>query len=155
MFRFSFKTYHTQLRRRLDEKWYRSLYRVGAYVRRVARNSIRRSRGGASSPKGSKYPVSHTGAVKNFIRFGLTNDKTSVVIGPTLLPRPKSRTNPMTVAARRNATRLSILEFGGRQRLKNTGEVQRYEGRPFMQTALAKARNQNSLKGAFRDIGSV
>jgi hypothetical protein len=61
----------------------------------------------------------------------------------------------MTVAARRNATRLSILEFGGRQRLKNTGEVQRYEGRPFMQTALAKARNQNSLKGAFRDIGSV
>ncbi len=156
-FRFSYKMLYGPLKRQMGQKYKRSLSRIGSYVRTVAKNSIKQSKDGSSSVPGSKYPKAHGTALKNFLFFGLERGNTSVVIGPSLLPRPKSKTKPLTVnMPGRAATRVSILVFGGRQKFKNStkaGYTPRYEARPFMQEALKKAQSQTRLRAAFRDLG--
>lgn len=147
------------MRRQMAPRYVKALNRIGSYTRTVARRSIKASKGGEPSMPGSKYPKAHGTALKNFLFFKLEKNDTNVVIGPTLLPRPKSNTKPLTVdMPGRAATRLSILMFGGRQLWKSTqGRPSqfrpRYTARPFMQEALKKASSAPRLKEAFRELG--
>lgn len=58
------------------------LSRIGAYVRRTARSSIRRRK--RPAPPGSP-PSSHTDLLKQYIFFAYDPDTANVVIGPELL----------------------------------------------------------------------
>ena len=79
----------------VEQATIRSIPRAGAYIRGIARRSIRR-RQTASRP--GAPPHTRKGAIKRAIRFDLGPDKKSVAIGP----------------ARENAGRLwRTLEFGG------------------------------------------
>ena len=70
--------------RAVDRATRRVLSRFGAYVRRTARQSIRR-RKGPSAP--GQPPSSHTGLLKDFIFFAYEPAKEDVVIGPAKLNR--------------------------------------------------------------------
>lgn len=58
----------------------------GAYVRRVARNSIKEAGPGVHAAAGSP-PKSHVGLLKKFILFAFDRSNASVVIGPALLDK--------------------------------------------------------------------
>lgn len=57
----------------------KALRRVGAYVRQVARNAVKRST--QSSPPG-RVPHTRQGLLKRSILFGVDNARQRVVIGP-------------------------------------------------------------------------
>jgi len=145
------------LKKTMSQKYERALHRIGAYTRTVARNSIKQSKDGAPSAPGSKYPKAHGTALRNFLFYKLEHGNTNVVIGPTKLSRPKASTKPLTVnMPGRMATHVSILTFGGRQKVKGSkraGYRPRYVARPFMQEAFKKARSQTRLRAAFRELG--
>ena len=109
----------------VDKASRKVLSRFGAFVRRTARQSIRK-RKKSSTP--GKPPSSHTGLLKRFIFFGYDRRKMSVVIGPARLTDNNRGAAP------------SILEFGGtatvkgKKRKKNV-TIQR---RPFMGPAFEK-----------------
>lgn len=149
----AYRPLYKEFKRSLGQRYRKALTRIGAYVRTVAKNSIRQSKDGSPSKPGSKYPKAHGSALKNFIFFSVEKNNTNVVIGPTYLSRRKSKTKPLTVnAPTRAATRLSILIFGGRQSMRGGDYRPRYTPRPFMQAALEKARSQPRLREAFRDL---
>lgn len=105
------------------------LSKAGAFIRTVARTSIRKRKG--SAPPGSP-PHSHVGLLRNFILFGYERASDSVVVGPAKLNKP-------TEAPR-------VLEHGGvttvtkfaRGRLRKRRV--RMKARPFMGPALEKER---------------
>lgn len=99
------------------------LSRFGAFVRREARNSIRRRRK-ISEP--GKPPSSHTGLLKRNIFFVHEPNRSSVVIGPVLL-------NKGTDAP-------ALLEHGGTAvRTKRNKRVRMtYRPRPYMGPAYEK-----------------
>ncbi len=105
------------------------LSKAGAFIRTVARTSIRKRKG--SAPPGSP-PHSHVGLLRNFILFGYDRASDSVVVGPAKL-------NKSTEAPR-------VLEHGGvttvtkfaRGRLRKRRV--RIKARPFMGPALEKER---------------
>ena len=67
---------------RVDMATRKVLSRFGAFVRRTARQSIRKRK---KSSKPGQPPSSHTGLLKQFIFFGYEPSKGSVVIGPERL----------------------------------------------------------------------
>ena len=153
-YRINIQFFRRHLSKKLNEKYRRSLVRIGAFTRRVAKNSIRPASDKRKSRQNAKIPRDRTGALKRFIRYAVSPDATSVVIGPTLLPRPKNEFKAATVdATLRSATRVSILEFGGTERSRETGKLFRFKEKPFMRLALQKARESKNLKSAFREIG--
>lgn len=93
----------------------KSLRRAGAYVRKIARNMIHRSR--KSSAPGNP-PNTRRGQLKRSILFGLDEDARGVVIGPAK--------SIIGLAA-------TPHEYGGRFRGR------KYPKRPFMGPALSKA----------------
>lgn len=109
----------------VDRAEIKTLSKMGAFVRRSARQSIRKRK--KSSPPG-KPPSSHTGLLKKFIYFGYDSGRNTVVVGP----------------ARLNGTRspesLETLEFGGMADVYRNGKTVnvRIEARPYMGPALAK-----------------
>lgn len=69
--------------KRSDKSREKMLRRSGALVYKIARNSIRsRKNRNIHSPPG-KPPYTHTGLMKRSIRWAVSPDKRSVVIGPT------------------------------------------------------------------------
>ncbi|MCK6458231.1 MAG: hypothetical protein L6Q92_17090 [Phycisphaerae bacterium] len=105
------------------------LSKAGAFIRTVARTSIRKRKG--SAPPGSP-PHSHVGLLRNFILFGYDRASDSVVVGPAKLNKP-------TEAPR-------VLEHGGVTTVTNfaRGRLRkrrvRIMARPFMGPALEKER---------------
>ena len=106
------------------------LSKIGAFIRREAKSSIR--------PGGKKHkaslpgqpPRSQTGLLKRFIFFGYDTSAQSVVVGPAKLGGVKGKDAPHT------------LEYGGSTEAssfyaKNTKRVN-IVARPFMQPALNK-----------------
>lgn len=82
------------------------LRKAGAYVRRSARESIRRRRQ-ASAP--GTPPSSHTGVLRRFIYFVVQPTKHSVLVGP-------AKTNQVFFDRHRQpvkGTVPSVLEYGG------------------------------------------
>ncbi|HOK95546.1 MAG TPA: hypothetical protein PK052_04945 [Anaerohalosphaeraceae bacterium] len=125
--------------RAVDKSTRKVLSRFGAFVRRTAKQSIRKRK--KSSTPGTP-PSSHTGLLKRFIFFGYDRQKDSVVIGPTRLTENNRGEAP------------SILEYGGRttiQAKKKKTRV-RIRSRPFMGPAFEKEKStlpslwKNSIK---------
>ena len=120
----------------------RALYRIGAFVRRSARQSIRR--GKSASHPGSP-PRTRTGFLRGRILFGV--ETTSVVIGvPLRSTRAGAATGP------------AALEYGGRTRiLRRIGgrlrrDSVRIRPRPFMRLALERERYGAKLAAAFKSV---
>jgi len=111
--------------RSVDKSTRKVLSRFGAFVRRTAKQSIRK-RKKASTP--DSPPSSHTGLLKRFIFFGYDRQKDSVVIGPTRLTENNRGEAP------------SILEYGGRTTVEGNKKKTRVRirSRPFMGPAFEK-----------------
>ncbi|MDH4201410.1 MAG: hypothetical protein OEV87_00760 [Phycisphaerae bacterium] len=111
--------------RAVDKSTRKVLSKFGAFVRRTAKQSIRKRK--KTSAPGTP-PSSHTGLLKRFIFFGYDPQKRSVVIGPTRLTENNRGEAP------------SILEYGGRTTV-NSGTKKtrvRIRPRPFMGPAFEK-----------------
>lgn len=125
--------------RSVDKSTRKVLAKFGAFVRRTAKQSIRK-RKKASAP--GSPPSSHTGLLKRFIFFGYDRQKDSVVIGPTRLTDNNRGDAP------------SLLEYGGRTTVKNKKQKSRVRirSRPFMGPAFEKEKTnlpalwKNSIK---------
>ena len=107
-----------------DKATRRVLGRFGAFVRRTAKSSIRKSK---KSAVAGKPPRSHTGLLKKYIFFGYEPTTQSVIIGPTPLPSKDSAT-------------LLRIEEGGTTTITRRGRTTaaRYAPRPFMGPAFEK-----------------
>lgn len=112
----------------------RALTKVGAFVRRRARSSIRK-RKRISRP--GQPPSGHTGKLRKLILFGYDPAGPSVVIGP----RP----------TRSGSDAPQALEHGGRYPRSSHGRrvVYRYRARPFMGPALSA--EQSNIPDKWRD----
>ncbi|MDH4203810.1 MAG: hypothetical protein OEV87_13090 [Phycisphaerae bacterium] len=125
--------------RSVDKSTRKVLSKFGAFVRRTAKQSIRKRK--KTSTPGSP-PSSHTGLLKRFIFFGYDPQKHSVVIGPTRLTENNRGEAP------------SILEYGGRTTVEanNKKTRVRIRTRPFMGPAFEKEKTnlpalwKNSIK---------
>jgi phage gpG-like protein len=106
--------------RAVDKSTRQVLSKFGAFVRRTARQSIRKRK--ASSAPGTP-PSSHTGLLKRFIFFGYEPQRRSVVIGPERLDQ-KNTDAPHT------------LEYGGRTTVDR--KRVKISARPFMGPAFEK-----------------
>jgi len=122
--------------RAVDKSTRKVLSRFGAFVRRTAKQSIRKRK--KTSAPGAP-PSSHTGLLKRFIFFGYDRQKDSVVIGPTRLTDNNRGEAP------------SILEYGGRTTVesKNKKTRVRIRPRPFMGPAFEK--EQPNLPSMWKD----
>ncbi len=107
--------------RAVDQSTRKVLSKFGAFVRRTAKQSIRKRK--ASSAPGQP-PSSHTGLLKRFIFFGYDSQNESVVIGPARLTENNRGEAP------------SILEYGGRTTVKK--KRVKISARPFMGPAFEK-----------------
>ena len=109
----------------VDRATRKVLSRFGAFVRRTARQSIRKRK--KSSVPG-KPPSSHTGLLKRFIFFGYDRRNLSVVIGPARLTDNNRGLAP------------SILEYGGTATVKGKKRKKNVtiQPRPFMGPAFEK-----------------
>jgi phage gpG-like protein len=107
--------------RSVDKSTRKVLSRFGAFVRRTAKQSIRKRK--KTSTPGTP-PSSHTGLLKRFIFFGYDPQKESVVIGPTRLTENNRGEAP------------SILEYGGRTTVDK--KRVKISARPFMGPAFEK-----------------
>lgn len=125
-FRASFTPTRTVQRRTRDASR-RVGNRFGAYVRTVARRSIRKSK--RSSLPGSP-PRNRTGSLRNFIRFAYEPAERRVYIGPAILPG-KTKSLP------------GALELGGTVVVKNKKTKKRVKqkvaARPYMLPALEES----------------
>lgn len=113
--------------RKADQAERRVLRRFGAFVRRRARTSIRKSK---RISKPGQPPKSHTGRLRRLIVFGYAPATGSVVIGP--LP------------FRGTAVAPRLLEEGGRvTRASDSGRTRtlQYRRRPYMGPAFHKELN--------------
>lgn len=104
-------------------KW-RALSKIGAFVRRRAKQSIRQRK--RPSAPGSP-PSSHTGLLKRFIYFSMDRPRSSVVIGPARLDSTGDSRAP------------AALEYGGSSsvRARRQRKPIQVAARPFMGPALA------------------
>ncbi|MDH4201492.1 MAG: hypothetical protein OEV87_01185 [Phycisphaerae bacterium] len=111
--------------RAVEKSTRKVLSKFGAFVRRTAKQSIRK-RKKASAP--GTPPSSHIGLLKRFIFFGYDTQKRSVVIGPTRLTENNRGEAP------------SILEYGGRTTVQGNKKKTRVRirSRPFMGPAFEK-----------------
>jgi len=123
-----------KVRKSVDKATRKVLSKIGAFVRRTARSSIRKRKkiSEIESP-----PSGHTGALKRSIFFVYNPSKHSVIIGPTEL-------NKGTDAPR-------LLEAGGRVARRRRGQriIATYKARPFMGPAWEK--EQPKLPAMWRD----
>jgi hypothetical protein len=113
------------IRHHVNRATRRVLSRFGAFVRRTAKQSIRKRK--QPSPPGSP-PSSHIGLLRKFIWFGYEPDKRSVVIGPARLSQKGRGDAP------------SLLEYGGSTMVQSKGKRRRarVRARPFMGPAMDK-----------------
>jgi len=109
-----------------DRATRRVLSRFGAFVRRTAKQSIRKRK--KVSRPGSP-PSSHTGLLKKFIYFGYDATRRAVVVGA------------MRFTRRGNGEAPGLLEHGGTTTLTDRRGKKRaanYRARPFMGPAYQK-----------------
>lgn len=105
------------------------LSKAGAFIRTVARTSIRKRKG--SAPPGSP-PHSHVGLLRKFILFGYDRASDSVVVGPAKLNKPNEAPRVLEHGGTTTATRFAR----GKRRSRRV----RIAARPFMGPALEKER---------------
>ena len=109
--------------------------KIGAYIRRTARSSIRRRK--RISKPGSP-PSSQTGRLKKII-FQYRKSTDSVIVGPQAFNTPKIP---------------GVLEHGGRAKI-GKGKKRRaamFKARPFMGPALDKELRNKRLMDAWANV---
>lgn len=109
----------------------RGLKRVGFLTRQMAQESIKDG-SGPSAP--GTPPHSHTGTLRRFILYSLTENKQSVVIGPKFLKKKSQGAAKAT-------------EYGGKA-INSRSVPIRVNPRPFMHPALEKVSRDN-VPGVF------
>jgi hypothetical protein len=112
-----------------------SLARVGAYIRIVARRSMRRRRAIAEP---GKPPSAHAGDLKEKIYFAYDSSSESVVAGPVKF---KEGIVP------------GLLEFGGEvaRHEKTKSRTLHYRGNPYMGAALDTAIDEGKIPSYWAD----
>jgi len=125
------------VRGKVDRTTRRVLSRFGAFVRRTARQSIRKRK---KPSRPGQPPSSHTGLLKKFIFFGYEPQQRSVVIGPVQLTQKGRGEAP------------SLLEHGGSATISYRGKRKRarIRQRPFMNPALEKEQPKLPGSNSFR-----
>jgi len=113
----------------MDRATFRVFQHFGAIVRSAARGSIKPGTG-VSAP--GDPPKSHTGSLRNAIRYFVDRAARSVIIGP------------MKLNGKRGGDAPALLEHGGKSRItvsgRNGGRYHpRYRARPYMGPAFEKA----------------
>lgn len=165
--------------RAIDARSHRAIKRIALYIRKVAINSIKKA-GKPGGPKfyslPGQPPKSHTGLLKKFIFASYDPRLRSAVVGPT-----KLALKPYVVPVSQ-PTVPALLEFGGtgfskqptfyyvptgkkkvdkRGRVRKTEQYEsirippgprKYEARPYMRPALAKAVTSPVLQQAWSVI---
>jgi hypothetical protein len=116
----------------VDRAKIRQMSKAGSFVRRSARQSIRKS--DASSAPG-QAPKSHTGILKDFIFFQYDKSSDSVVVGPARLNGRVTRDAP------------SVLEYGGHVNI--FGKRRNIQPRPYMVPAFKE--NEAQIANIFKD----
>jgi len=109
----------------------RGLKRIGFLTRQASQQSIRDG-AGASAP--GTPPHSHTGTLRRFILYSLSDDKKSVVIGPKFLKKKSKDAAKAT-------------EYGGRAVNSRSVPIN-VQPRSFMHPALEKVSREN-VPGVF------
>jgi len=108
-----------QLKKKVRSGMVRSLGHAGGYLRRVARNSIRKKRKRSDYAPEGKPPRTLRGRLKAAIFYKVMPDKQSVIIGPAF----------------------SVIDRVGRVHEKGGRyKKERFPRRPFMGPALEKTR---------------
>jgi len=133
-----------RIERSADRAKQRAQRQPAAWIRVVARRSIRK-RKGYSKP--GQPPSSHHGALKGGIFYVWDRTTKSTVVGP------------VRMGSRRGSGQVpELLEKGGtiRQVVRRKGRPTRrysahYEPRPYMAPALAKARQQGVISRGWKD----
>jgi len=107
----------------LGYKMPRGLNYLGAYCRKVARHSMKRS---AKPSLPGQPPHTHVGLLKNAIFYAYDRERRCVVVGPLRIHR----------IAYAGVSVPHVLEYGGRSCVR--GRWVRIAARPYMRPALAK-----------------
>lgn len=112
-----------------------ALSRAGAFVRRTARGSMRRSKKPAAP---GKPPHVHEGSLKRLLYFSYDSGDDTVVVGP--LGFRKSEATSLlefggTLTAKHGR---AVYDNAGRRTWLPAGERLDYEPRPYMRPALEK-----------------
>jgi hypothetical protein len=113
----------------------KALSKVGAFVRRRARSSMRRTKKSADT---GKAPAAHAGQIKELLYFAYDFESGSVVVGPEKF---------------RQGTVPKLLEKGGvGTRLGKGGKpiTRTYKGNPFMAPALEAEVAAGTIPEQFR-----
>lgn len=128
--------------RYMDERTRRYLTRLGGFVRKTARRSMRRRKTGDPSPPGEP-PRARTGLIRSLIFFSFDPSRRSVVVGPTRL---NSRAGDGSVPELHEyggaVTRhlIVIEDEQGKVRFRTDSDAPavrvRYPARPYMQPAF-------------------
>jgi hypothetical protein len=141
---------------KMDAARRRALSKAGAFVRRDARASIRKSKG--ISKPGSP-PRSHEGSLKKFLLFSYDAATESVVVGPAKLSNGTGAPEILEFGGTRMLKKDVVMRVGkpgrdSRGRFVNSprvtvkaGTTIRYAARPFMGPALEK--NRTKIPEAF------
>lgn len=129
----------------VDRTKKRVLNRFGAYVRRTARQSIRK-RKRVSRP--GEPPSSRKGQLRRFLCYGYEPGRDSVVIGPAKLSR--SRFSIPEILEHGGVSTVRVRSHKDRRgRRRRTRRQVAYAARPFMQPAFEQ--EQQKLPQLWKD----
>lgn len=131
------------VRRAIDRTKPRAMRRIGAFIRRSARSSIRRRK---KASKVGRPPSSHQGSLKKGIAFNYDPIKEELVVGPSISSGKKAKGVPRLVEEGGQITRIMRRRDGGTETV-----VIRYHARPYMAPALAKEIANPRLMRAWKD----
>jgi len=119
----------------VDRRKRRAQSKIGAYMRRSARQRLRKRK---RSARPGESPSMHVGLMKEFLLFSYDSSSESVVIGPVLLGESSFGLNVP-----------SLMEHGGAVRKK--GKYYQYAPHPTMGPTLDKERPNDRLSQAWKD----
>jgi hypothetical protein len=98
---------------------------MAAFVRKVARNSMRRTKNYKDHAEPGQPPNAHAGQLKEMLYFAYDSDSRTAVIGPVKMG---------------DGTVPGLLEFGGD--VTRRGKVFHYPAHPYMGPALEKSEDK-------------
>ncbi len=161
----------------ISRKERRAMSKIGSYVRRGARSSLRPGKRPSNPGDPPRvHTKSRTASIKNIL-FGYDPSKHSVVIGPVRLRRRQSKGFYLTSKGGRGRDSKgrftskakygawisdikndkpvsSLMEFGGslRAKVNNEDRTLHYSPRPFMKPALDREANNGKLIQAWKAL---
>lgn len=154
----------------MDRARVRALSKIGAFIRRSARSSIRKvgKKGTPSNP--GQPPKSRTGLLRDFIQFAYDPATKSVVVGPEKLNRPSFAPPTLEYGGSYTVTETQVPEWTDYAQAKpNPSEVwvrvnpRRAKGnvrkrtvtqapRPYMMPALQRERDNGKLIEQWKNV---